>query len=43
MVILGVAVALNAVVWRTATHRAARGLVRRELIVLDRLDARLSR
>ncbi len=43
ILILGAAVALNAVVWRTATRRAARGLVRRELIVLDRLDARLSK
>jgi hypothetical protein len=37
------AIAVNFVIWRFSTRAAARWIVRRELEVLARLDARLSR
>lgn len=43
VVILMVAVGINAVIWRTATRGAGRSLLRREVQILARLDARLSR
>lgn len=43
LVILTVAVGINFVIWRAATHGAGRSLLRNELQILARLDARLSR